>query len=67
MRLQSHWGVTFAAVGGLSIPDVAEFFKTADPIIDGFVRLGQVAVAVATVIYIVKKWKSPTTRRRRKK
>ena len=67
MRLHSHWGVTLAAAGGLGLPDVAEWFKVADPIIDGFVRLGQVGVGIATMIYIVKKWKSTPARRRKKK
>jgi len=67
MKLNFHSGVTVAATLGLASPDlVINFFKTTIPVLDWLVRFGQVGVAIATVIYIYKKWNARPKPRKKK-
>lgn len=63
--------VAGASFLGLAGPDVfngtVDFFSKISPVLDGFVRLGQVGVATATIFYIFKKWKTVGKRPRKKK
>lgn len=55
----SDWKVLSMAVVGLGGPDVANsFLNNFSSVIEVFVRLGQVGVAVVTILYIYRKWRN---------
>lgn len=59
--------VMWTAAFGLISPDAINLtIKSLGPLLDAMVRLGQFAVAVATVCYIYKKWKTVPTKRRKR-
>jgi uncharacterized membrane protein len=64
-KLYAHYGVTVAAILGLGGPDLIMLFQKLGPVLDGLVRIGQFAVAIATVIYIYKKGKTISRRKRK--
>lgn len=66
MKIQANYGVTVAAILGLGGPDLIMLFQKLGPVLDGMVRIGQFAVAVATVLYIYKKGKMLSSRKKRK-
>lgn len=67
--MNKPWQVYLAAATGLTAPDVftwVRFVENLNPVLDAFVRIGQVGVAVATVFYIYRKAKNIPKRRSRK-
>lgn len=59
MKVKADGKVTFAALTGLGGPDaVSAFFNSIGPILEGLVRLGQVGVAIVTILYIYRRWKN---------
>jgi len=52
--------ISIASLGG---PDVLDFFVRLGPALDSFVRLGQIAVAIATVFYITQKFRNARAKR----
>lgn len=46
-----------AALFGFSIPGMNWFVHTLEPVLNAMVMLGQVGVAVVTILYIYSKWK----------
>ncbi len=67
MQFKTDGRVTAVSLLGLAGPDIVRFFEQAGPVLDGLVRLGQVAVAIATVYYIFRKAKNIRSNRRSKK
>lgn len=62
-------GIPFLAAGNLGIAAIQNFLSTAEPVLRTVLLLGQVAVTVATVVYIWRKAqavKKPAKRARRK-
>lgn len=49
--------VKIAAVIGVTVPWLTSLFETAGPVLDLVIKLGQVGVAVATILYILAKWR----------
>lgn len=49
--------VKVAAVTGVGVPWLTELLVRAEPFVDFFIKLGQLGVAVATIVYIVAKWR----------
>lgn len=49
--------VKVAAVVGVGVPWLAELFVKLGPIIDFLIKLGQLGVAAATIVYIIAKWR----------
>lgn len=47
-----------AAILGIGTPGVSGFFQSMGPWLEALVRLGQVGVAVVTILYILRKWKN---------
>lgn len=50
----------FVSMFALATPDVVSIFQTFGPVLDGLLRVGQLGVAVVTVIYFVKKIRRKT-------
>lgn len=67
MNLRTDGRVTAVSILGLAGPDIVRFFEQVGPVFDALVRLGQVAVAIATVFYIFKKAKNIRSSRRSRK
>ena len=62
-----EWRVSVAAISGLSGPDLLfAFDKIVNPLLEVLVRAGQIGVAIATIIYIVKKTQMISKRRKRR-
>jgi len=49
--------VKTAAVIGVTVPWLTEFFDKAGPLLDGLIKVGQFGVAVVTILYIWAKWR----------
>ena len=49
--------VKVAAVIGVTVPWLTGIFEKAGPVLDLVIKLGQVGVAVATILYILAKWR----------
>lgn len=59
MNVNADWKLTLAAATGLGGPDaVSAFFNSIGPLLEGLVRLGQIGVAVVTILYIYRRWKN---------
>lgn len=56
-----------AAAFGFGLPGVNLFLQSWEPIIKDLVLLGQFGVAVATIVYIMAKWRKLSPRRRKPK
>lgn len=46
-----------AAIFGLGLPGLNLFFQSWEPVLKGFVLVGQFGVAVVTILYVYRKWK----------
>ena len=46
-----------AAIFGFSIPGMNLFVHNLEPVLNALVLLGQIGVAVVTILYIYSKWK----------
>ncbi len=54
----SEWAkVKVAAVIGVTVPWFTSLFEKAGPILDILIKLGQIGVAIVTILYIWSKWK----------
>lgn len=49
--------VKFAAIVGISAPWVMHLAEKISPILDILIKVGQVGVAVVTILYIFAKWR----------
>lgn len=49
--------VKVAAVIGVTVPWLAELFDKVGPLLDGLIKVGQLGVAVVTILYIWAKWR----------
>lgn len=59
MKTQNPWGVTLAAVAGMGTPDALTLVaEKLNIVVECLVRLGQLGVAIVTILYIYRKWKA---------
>jgi len=58
-------GVGFLAAGNLMLSGAENFLSKAEPALHFLLSCGQIAVAVVTVIYILRKVQTVKTRKRR--
>ncbi len=65
MKTNNPWGVTFAAAAGMGTPDALTFVTDKlSSVVELFVRLGQLGVAIMTILYIYRKWKSAADKKK---
>lgn len=58
MNRMPEWvKIKTAAIIGVTVPWITELFAKAGPVLDALIKVGQVGVAVATILYILAKWR----------
>lgn len=67
MKKFSDWWLTLGAVTSLGGPDIVSIFQTFGPVLDGLLRLGQIGVAIATIIFIFRKGRLLSRRKPKRK
>lgn len=68
MNIKEHLQVSFAATLGLGSPGLNWVLDIVNPVLQALFTLGQLGVAIITILYIYRKWKQAgkKTRRSRK-
>lgn len=63
--MKENLQVSFAAMLGLGSPGLNLFLDTVNPLLHALLTAGQIGVAIATVFYIYRKWKTTGKKKRR--
>lgn len=63
--LKEHLQVSFAALFGIGSPGLNLVIDVVEPIVHMGLLLGQLGVAIVTILYIYRKWKQAAKKSRR--
>jgi uncharacterized membrane protein YqgA involved in biofilm formation len=63
--LKEHIQVSLAAIFGIGSPGINHVLEVAEPIIQVALTVGQLGVAIVTILYIYRKWKQAAKKIRR--
>jgi hypothetical protein len=63
--LKEHLQVSLAAIFGIGTPGLHHIIEVAEPVIQAALTVGQLGVAIVTILYIYRKWKQAAKKTRR--
>jgi hypothetical protein len=63
--MKEHFQVSFAAMLGIGSPGLNLVLDVVNPVLQALLTVGQIGVAIATVLYIYRKWKTAGKKSRR--
>lgn len=65
VSLKENIQVAAASVLGLGSPGINHFIEVVEPMLQVLLTVGQIGVAIATILYIFRKWKQAAKKTRR--